>query len=77
MTPFSKFLIATLAGSALLLPYFASSRGWGVGSERNAGIAALAAQDCLRKDAAGRCIAGHRSYFRRRNYIGGGMRSGK
>ena len=78
MNTFSKVFISCVLGSAIVLPYLASTRGWGLGTERKASVIASASKHCpdYQRDQYGRCRKSHRSYFRR-SHRGGGFGRGK
>lgn len=67
MNPLSKLLALGLLGSVFVVPYIASVRGVGLGTERNAKIAGVPA-DCppeLRNSVTGKCPKNHRSIYQR------------
>ena len=79
MFKFSFFTFATLIGSMLVLPYLASTKGWGIGTEQNQKIIKQTEEYCpdYAKNQNGNCQKNHRSYYHGRSAIGGGNRVGK
>jgi|GEM_PF-1916801 len=79
MSQFSKIMLLLMLGFMVGLPFIASSRGWGLGSETNTKISSQADSYCppaqTRPD--GTCQRSHRSYYFGRSVLGGGPRSGK
>ena len=78
MTLFGKIFGILTAFGLLVMPYLATERGWGVGTERNLRI--IDDADCVDgspRTADGRCQRSHRSYFRGRSFGGGGYGYGK
>ncbi len=80
MPVYSKIMGGLLLSSALVLPYLASSNGWGIGTETNPEVVKSTANNCPphQRLASGKCRYGYRSYYGggRRMY-GGGPRHGK
>jgi hypothetical protein len=60
-------------------PLYSAYRGWGLGSERDAHVVRDSSQYCPpgSQDMYGKCTRTHRSYFRGRSGMGGGIRGGK
>lgn len=79
MNLFGRILLGGLLGTGVMLPYMASSNGWGVKTERDPLVMKNSVQYCPsgRRDFSGRCRRSHRSYFYGRSMRGGGPGRGK
>lgn len=76
---FTKILALMTIAALLVLPYAASSSGWGIGSEKNPIILKGAAETCpdYQRTSNGTCRRRIRSYYYGRSHVGGGPRAGK
>ena len=79
MSKFSRIIGTSLLASSVGLPYLATERGLGMGSERNPSIIKEMRKSCPQhmRRADGSCRRSHRSYYYGRSFYGGGPRGGK
>jgi hypothetical protein len=73
MSYFSRILGMIVLGSVFALPYMATTKGWGIQSERNAKLIADTANNCPsnQKDPLGKCRRSLRSNSGLRSSRGG------
>ncbi len=78
MTSFSKIMAMLLLGSLVIVPYYTSAKGYGLGTERNAKFIAQMETACAptERDASGKCKRSLRSVYGR-DARGGGHGFGK
>ncbi len=76
---FSRIIVFFTGASLLVLPTIASSRGWGLGTERNAKIIDDSDEYCPQGigDSTTNCPKNHRSYYHGRERLGGSYGHGK
>lgn len=78
MGSFSRLMVMVTGASMLVLPLVASSRGWGLGTERSAKIIDDSDEYCPQiGGAATSCPKNHRSYYHGRERLGGSYGHGK
>lgn len=78
MGSFSRLMVMITGASMLLVPLFASTRGWGLGTERSAKIIDDSDEYCPQGGAQmANCPKNHRSYYHGRERLGGSYGRGK
>lgn len=79
MNYLNRILGATMLTTLVGLPYYATTSGFGLGSERNTTVMKQVSSSCPQhmQRLDGTCRRTYRSYFNSRSVYGGGPRYGK